>query len=207
MIRIKAEADHREQFSGVTSEQRAAPFAFLSRRRFLKLGLGAGTALLASGAGAWSWLRGGAPDVLGLSVLEPYEHRTLVAIVEVLFPPGSFDGVDVRALELPRLFDTFLEGEPAQNVSDLRDGLTFLELGPLLYERRAVRFSSLPQREREAHFVSWMTSDDLVRRKVARAFRSFFDLVLYDHETIWPFLGYPGPAMAAGPFGSAQDGR
>lgn len=178
-------------------ESTRAPLRLFSRRRLLKLGLGAGGALLASGAGAWAWLRGGAPHVPGLRVLEPYEHRTLAAIVEVLFPAGSIEGVDVAALALPRLFDAFLEGEPEQNVSDLRDALTYLELGPLLLERRAARFSSLPVQEREAHFVSWMTSDDLVRRKIARAFRSFFDLVLYDHESVWPFIRYPGPAVGA----------
>src|SRR5690606_3919952 len=103
------------RYAAVVPERAPGPFAFLSRRRLLKLGLGGGGALIAGGAGAWAWLRGGAPEVRGLRVLEPYEHRTLAAIVETLCPPGSFEGVDVAALDLPRVFDEYLAGEPAAN--------------------------------------------------------------------------------------------
>lgn len=176
------------------ADRSPSPFAFLSRRRWLKLGLGAGGLALGGAGGLLAFVRGGAPDVRGLLVLEPYEHRTLASLVDAVFPPGSLGDVDVRALDLPRLVDGYLAGEPPANVGDLRDALTYLELGPLL-DGRLATFSRLDRASREACFTSWMTSDSLVRRKIALALRKLLNVLLYDHEEVWPFIHYPGPAL------------
>ena len=57
------------------------------------------------------------------------------------------------------------------------------------------KFSQLSLKERTAHWERWMTSDRLIQRKVAIAFRSFFHLVFYDTEAVWPYIGYPGPSL------------
>src|ERR1035437_1822852 len=50
-------------------------FSILSRRRLLKLGLGAGGALLMGGGGLLA-LRGSAPPVTGLRILTEQQYRT-----------------------------------------------------------------------------------------------------------------------------------
>jgi len=171
------------------------PFAFISRRRWLKVALGAGGALLGGAGGLWYWIRGSAPHVEGLAVLADHEHRTLRALFS---GPREGGPIDVAALDLPRAFDAFLRGEPEKNVSDLRDAITFLELGPFLHEQRATPFSRLPLEERRAFFRGWMASDELLRRQAALAFRKFFNLVFYDREEVWPHIHYPGPALGGG---------
>lgn len=169
----------------------------LPRRRWLRLALGAGGALAAGVGSLGWWLRWSAPPVGGLHVIAAHEHRTLAALVEVLFPPGSLGDLDVHALELPRQIDAFLRDEPAPNVSDLRDAITFLELGPLIDRESLTPFSRMPRDAREAYFASWIAHEDLLRRKVALAFRKLLNLMLYDHDEVWPLIGYPGPALGA----------
>ena len=179
----------------VESRPAAGPFAFLGRRRFLKLGLIGGGAAAGALGGSYAWLRGGAPAVAGLKVLSATDHRVLSAIGDTILPGGGSFEPGAVSLALPQAFDLYLADEPEQNISDLRSALTLLDFGPLLYERRFTTFSRLSAAERTTHFASWMHSDDLLRRKVALAFRKFFYLVFYDQPDVWPHIGYPGPSM------------
>ncbi len=69
------------------SEQNAREglFSFLSRRKFLKAGLVAGGALLGVGGGGLLILRGRAPEVDGLQVLDAHEYQTVKSLVEIMF--------------------------------------------------------------------------------------------------------------------------
>ena len=107
-----------------------------------------------------------------------------------VFPQGALE------LELPRAFDRFLAEEPDYLRQDLRQALVLVELGPVLFDRRAVTFSRLPPAERLAHFQAWGESETLLRRQVALAFRKFMCLVFYDQPPVWPHIGYPGPSLA-----------
>jgi len=174
------------------SEGRANAFARLTRRRAFKLLLAAPGGLLALGGAGAIWLRGCPPDVTGLSLLSDREARTLEAIASVLFPPvEGFDAGLARG-DLARAFDGFLADEPAENVSGLRRALLLMEAGPLVYDHGITPFSRLPAAQRQAHFESWMTSDELLRRVVAAAFRRFLSLVVYDRPETWAYLGYRG---------------
>lgn len=179
------------------SSSGSGPFAFLSRRRLLRAGLGCGGALLAGAGGAWYWALGGAPAVEGLERLSAHHHRTLRQLTRVMFPATAYPGLDLDALDLPGAFDAFLAGEPEQNVSDLRSALTLLELGPVVFDHRATTFSRLPVEEAEATFRDWMTGDDLLRRQASLAFRKFMNLVFHDRPEVWPRIGYPGPSLGA----------
>lgn len=170
-------------------------FAFLSRRRFLKASLVAGGALLGLGGGSLLALRGRAPSVDGLRVLDDHEYRTLRSLVEVMFPTSELIPVDATAMDLPRAFDGFLANEPEHNVADLRKALVLIEFGPLVFDRRLTTFSRLDVSERSAHWDTWGVSDELVRRQVSIAMRKFFNLVFFDHEEVWPYIGYGGPSM------------
>ncbi len=170
-------------------------FSFLSRRRFLKVGLVAGGAVLGVGGAGLLALRGRAPAVAGLQVLDAHEYRTLRSLVEVMLPKTDAIPIEPASMDLPRAFDRFLADEPAHNVDDLRKALVLIELGPLLFDGRLTTFSRLAPRERGEHWQSWGLSDSLLRRQVSVAMRKFLNLVYFDHEEVWPYIGYPGPSL------------
>jgi len=170
-------------------------FGFLSRRRFLKASLVAGGAILGVGGGGLLALRGRAPSVVGLRVLDDHEYQTLQSLVQVMLPTTDEIPIDVAPMDLPRAFDAFLTGEPEHNVKDLRKALVLVEFGPLVFDKKITTFSRLPVDERTEHWNSWGTSDRLLQRQVSIAMRKFFNLVYFDHEKVWPYIGYPGPSL------------
>lgn len=170
-------------------------FSFLSRRRFLKAGLVAGGTVLGLGGAGLLALRGRAPAVQGLRVLDAHEYRTLQSLVEVMLPVTDAIPVDPTPMDLPRAFDSFLADEPEHNVNDLQKALVLVELGPLIFDKRVTTFSRLTPDERAAHWESWAVSENLLRRQVSIAMRKFFNLVYFDREEVWPYLGYGGPSL------------
>ena len=170
-------------------------FSFLSRRRFLKVSLVAGGAILGVGGGGLLALRGRAPKVDGLRVLDAHEYRTLRSLVEVMLPKTQAIPIDPESMDLPRAFDDFLADEPEHNVKDLRRALVLIEFGPLAFDKKLTTFSRLDVAERATHWQEWALSDNLLRRQVSIAMRKFFNLVYFDHEQVWPHIGYPGPSM------------
>ena len=181
----------------VPSEESAREglFSFLSRRRFLKVSLVAGGAVLGVGGGGLLALRGRAPKVDGLRALDAHEYRTLQSLVEVMLPRTDAVPVDAASMDLPRAFDHFLADEPAQNVRDLRKALVLIEFGPLAFDKKLTTFSRLDVADRTAHWNEWALSDNLLRRQVSTAMRKFLNLVYFDHEQVWPHIGYPGPSL------------
>ena len=175
--------------------EREGLFSFLSRRRFLKVSLVAGGAILGVGGGGLLALRGRAPSVDGLRLLDDHDYRTLQSLVEVMLPKTDEIPVDAVSMDLPRAFDEFLSGEPEHNVKDLRKALVLIEFGPLVFDKKVTTFSRLAVAERTEHWDSWGVSDNLLRRQVSIAMRKFFNLVYFDHEEVWPHIGYPGPSL------------
>ncbi len=182
-------------------EGRAGAFSRLTRRRAFKLLLAAPGGLLAVGGAGALWLHGCPPDVPGLGVLGDREARTLEALGEVMFPPLAAFDPGLAPGDLARAFDGFLRDEPAANVSGLTRALLLLEAGPLLYDHGVTPFSRLDVDARRVHFESWVTSDELLRRVVATAFRRFLSLVVYDRPQVWAYLGYRGTLRLPTPGG------
>ncbi|MGM0577672.1 MAG: hypothetical protein ACQEXJ_18240 [Myxococcota bacterium] len=178
-------------------------FGSLSRRKLLKAAayttVGAGV-VAGGGLATLLALRGSAPPVEGLEVLDSQRFRTLSNLARVHAPPrgpedpehGAFD-VDADEVGLARAFDAYLADEPADRVSDVETALDLVEMGPVLFDGRGATFSHLALDEQVAHWRTWGTSGLLTRRQVALAFRRFFYLVFYDRAEVWPFIGYPGP--------------
>ena len=180
-----------------TNEERERDglFSFLSRRRFLKLSLVAGGTILGVGGAGVLALRGRAPKVEGLQVLDAHEYQTLQSLVAIMLPETAAIPVDAAAMDLPRAFDGFLADEPEHNVKDLQKALVLIELGPLVFDKKLNTFSRLSAADRAQHWNAWAVSDNLLRRQVSIAMRKFFNLVYFDHEQVWPHIGYPGPSM------------
>ncbi|MCC6794118.1 MAG: hypothetical protein IT366_03290 [Candidatus Hydrogenedentes bacterium] len=176
------------------SKDIAAPFRFLSRRRFLKLGVSF-VGIAAGSVGGLLALRGQAPTVSGLSILTAHEYRTLQGIARAHLPRGGAFEMGAGDFDLARSFDRFLLGETAENVRGLKLALALVEYGPLIYERRLKTFSNLSESGRERHWESWVYSGAIVRRQVAAAFRKFLSMTFYDNEAVWKEIGYGGPAF------------
>lgn len=174
------------------------PFGVLSRRRLLKVALGAG-GLVAGGVGGVFALRGSAPPVEGLTVLSAHEYRTMASLAAAMFPPGEALPAGVESVDLARAFDGYLTDEPEWARSEAKQALTLLELGPVLFERRFTTFSNLNPAERVAHFERWALSDSGLRRQVATGFRKFLCLLFYDQPVAWPLIGYDGPLVKEAP--------
>lgn len=170
------------------------PFGVVSRRRLLRVALGAG-GLVAGGVGSLFALRGTAPRVEGLSVLSPHEYRTMASLAAALFPAGEALPVGAPSVDLARAFDGYLADEPSWAQNEAKQALTLLELGPVVFERRFATFSNLSVAERVAHFERWGVSDSGLRRQVATGFRKFLCLLFYDQPSVWPRLGYEGPMV------------
>ena len=175
--------------------ERQGLFSFLSRRRFLKLGLVAGGTILGAGGAGVLALRGRAPRVEGLQVLDAHEYRTLESLVAVMLPQTDAIPIDAAPMDLPRVFDGFLADEPEHTVKDLQKALVLIELGPMVFDKRLTTFSRLGTSDCAEHWNAWAESDSLLRRQVSIAMRKFFNLVYFDHEQVWPHIGYPGPSM------------
>jgi hypothetical protein len=168
-------------------------FSFLSRRRFLKVGLGGAGVVLAGGGGVLG-LRGCAPDVQGLRILSNQHYRTLLNLARTHLPHGGPFDVGAEDVDLARAFDNFLADEPQRNIDDLGSALTLIELGPMIFDHRLATFSNLEPPEQLAHWRRWLSSDTLLRRQAALAFRKFFNLVFFDTPQVWPHIGYNGPS-------------
>ena len=151
--------------------------------------------VLGVGGGGLLALRGRAPSVEGLQMLDDHEYRTLKSLVEVMLPKTDAIPVDSASMDLPREFDDFLANEPEHAVRDLRKALVLVEFGPLVFDKRVTTFSRLDVAERSKHWEAWAVSDNLLRRQVSVAMRKFFNLVYFDNEEVWPHIGYPGPSL------------
>ena len=157
-----------------------------------------GCQLMAAGGmpdGGGCALRGRAPTVEGLRVLDAHEYRTLQSLVEVMLPKTDAIPIDAASMDLPRAFDGFLADEPEHAVQDLRKALVLVEFGPLVFDKKLTTFSRLDVAERTEHWNGWGMSNNLLRRQVSVAMRKFFNLVYFDSEAVWPHIGYPGPSF------------
>jgi len=116
-----------------------------------------------------------------------------------MLPKTDAIPIDAAPMDLPRAFDNFLANEPKQNVKDLQKALVLIEFGPLAFDKRLTTFSRLDTAERTTHWNEWALSGNVLRRQVSIAMRKFFNLVYFDHEQVWPHIGYPGPSMKRTP--------
>jgi hypothetical protein len=172
----------------------AAAFRFLSRRRFLQMGIGGIGLTVAVGGGLFG-LRGCAPPITGLRVLSAQEYRTLRAVARAHIPRGGGFASGAEDFDLARRFDAFLADEPAENVKNLKLAVALVEFGPLVYERRLATFSNLSEEQQASHWELWVYRGSPFQRQVAAAFRKFFALTFYDNERVWGEIGYGGPGL------------
>jgi hypothetical protein len=170
------------------------PFAFLSRRVWLRAALTGGVLLTGGGVGLLA-LRGRAPSIRGLEVLSAHEHRTLVALACThLHLPNGFPNPE-SGRDLLRRIDAFVAHEPAEVVAELKRALVFFEFGPVLFRRHMRTFSNLSPGDQLAEWRAWNTSHLLLQRQAAFAFRKMLGMFYFDTPDAWPHIGYAGPSF------------
>jgi hypothetical protein len=174
-------------------------FGVIRRRRFVRVAL-TGATLSVGGYAALRAIGGSAPQVTGLHALSDRHAKTVRAIADTLFP---LTGGVVQSDVLERLvfdFDHTVQRMTPDLASQLKLGIMYVELAPVLLDRRMHSFSQLDQAQREQHWRKhWELTDDDLRRAVGGSFRRLMSLLCYDMPSVWPRIHYPGPILAAIP--------
>jgi len=119
--------------------------------------------------------------------LSPASRRILGAVITAIRPRGhGFDQpIDADVLAEIERFLPFL---PAPLRLGLPLGLRLLELGPLLFARRACRFSSMAPAEGCAYLARWQDAGGL-RGALLMGLRTLVFLGFYQHPAVLSALG------------------
>ncbi len=173
----------------------------LTRRQFLKVGLGGAAALIAVRA-AYAPFGGGNERDARFAYLTAADRGMFAAIARVMLasvlPADERDAAIERLLaELDRIISDF--GPSAQ--SELRDLFSLLQFPPARWLLAGVRRSWA---EAEAGEISAFLSDWRLSRwqLLQAAYLALHDLILgtwYGNSAAWRAIGYPGPPALGQP--------
>lgn len=169
-----------------------------TRRGFLGL---AGGAVALGGLAQLRALPAGAAEPAtdgGARFFADREREILTRIVERMVDTGEPGAPAVRAT---RTIDT-IDGlcrtlEPALT-APLPALVRLVEWGPLLFDGRFARFSSLDAAGQDAHLTGWMRSRIGLRRLGFLALRNLALLGYWSQDETWPLIGYQGPLLRRG---------
>lgn len=134
--------------------------------------------LALGGLGLWAGLRlfAGYPAApAGLRMLRRAEHATLVAVCDVLFPPGGGIAPSGSDADVPGYVDRFLATADPRQRGLIRLLLFAVEHGTLLFGRGIAgrrRLSNLEGAACEAYLESWSRSRLFFRRLVFTSLRA-----------------------------------
>lgn len=165
------------------------PRAFLSRRGFLKLGVGVGGGALLLGGGVLSLFRAG-PAAEGRAVLSSEEASFLEALAEVYLPPGNALGLDARALDVSGSFDRHLASLPPRERRIVRGLFALYDQWPRLSFSSLGRFASLPLDERSELIRAWEESPRQARHGIAGILRVLLGLHLFSSPAALAAVGH-----------------
>ncbi len=166
--------------------------AALSRRRLFQLGVG-GAALLATSAGALSWLTAG--YVLGSGEvaigLSEKEYCIARALVDALLPGG--DGLpDGVSLGVVQGIDEQVWAADAELQSDFRAALVLIEHSPPLFGSWG-RFTRLSRRARQELLARMMRSKREVFVQSVVGVKQMAQMLYFATDATWEAIGYDGP--------------
>jgi hypothetical protein len=173
-----------------------------TRRGFLRL-LGNGAALaalarvpVAPGAARAAAVAGLDP---GARFFDPDQTEILTQIIERMVDSGEADVPRVRDTSAVATVDA-LAGSLDPAITDpLPLLLGLVEWGPVLFDLRLARFTSLTDAEKDASLRGWMTSRFELRRLAFMALKNLAMLGWYSRDESWAAVGYAGPLLARKP--------
>lgn len=165
----------------------------LSRRGFLAL---------AGGAGALASLASLRAIPAAALVADPSarffaarEREILTQVVERMVDTGEPGAPAVRATRTIETIDALCAGLEPATTAPLPALLRLVEWGPLLFERRMARFTSLDAAGQDAALRGWMTSGLALRRLGFHALRNLALLGYWSQDETWSLVGYAGPLL------------
>jgi hypothetical protein len=181
-------------------EPRPALFPLLTpratRRGFLRLA-GATAALTALGGlrvlpGA---ALGCAGEPAGARFFDADESEILTQLMERFVETGLADPPRVRDTRAVATVDAVCRDLDPAVSGVLPLLLRAFEWGPVLFDGRFARFTSLSADEQDASLRSWMGSRFALRRAAFLGLRNLCFLGWYSQPESWPLIGYQGPLV------------
>ena len=166
-----------------------------SRRGFLGLvGSGAAFASLSRvgvvPAAAAAAARTGATHFFG-----ERDTEILTALVARMVDTGEPGAPAVRDTRAIATIDALCAGLDPDTTAPLPALLRLVEWGPLLFEGRLARFTTLDAAGQDASLAGWMNSRLPLRRQAFYALRNLSLLGYWSQDETWPLIGYAGPLL------------
>jgi len=169
-----------------------------TRRSFLRLA--GGTAALA-GLAQLRGLPAGAAEIGsagGARFFAEREREILTRIVERMVYTGEPGAPAVRETRALDTIDSLCRALDPTLTAPLPALVRLVEWGPVLFEGRLARFSSLDADAQDAHLAGWMRSRIGLRRTGFLALRNLALLGYWSQDQTWPLIGYQGPLLRRG---------
>ena len=166
----------------------------VTRRSFLALAAGGGAAL-----GSLASLRAVPAAALETSSATafflPRDREILTAVVERMVATGEATAPPVRATHTIDTIDALCGRLDPSATAPLPALLRLVDWGPLLFDGRLARFTTLDAAGRDAALASWMESRLALRRVAFYALRNLSLLGYWSQDETWPLIGYAGPLL------------
>jgi hypothetical protein len=167
-----------------------------TRRGFLRLASGA------AALGALAQLRalpaGAAAAGGGARFFADREREILTLVVERMVDTGEPGAPAVHATRTLDTIDGLCRALDPAVTAPLPALVRLFEWGPVLFDARLARFSSLDDAARDAHLAGWMRSRIGLRRMGFLALRNLSLLGYWSQDETWPLIGYQGPLLRRG---------
>lgn len=167
-----------------------------TRRGFLRLA--GATAALGTLARLRALPAAAASAGTGAGFFAPREREILTRVVERMVDTGEPGAPAVRDTRTIDTIDALCRSLDPASTAPLPALLRLVEWGPLLFEGRLARFSSLDPVDRDAHLAGWMGSRLGIRRQGFLALRNLALLGYWSQDETWPWIGYRGPLLGRG---------
>jgi len=165
----------------------------VSRRSFLAL-VG-GTAALGSIASLRAVPASASPATGAEPFFAPQDREVLTAIVERMVATGEPGAPPVRSTRALDTIDALCAGLDPATTAPLPALVRLVEWGPLVFDHRLARFTSLDDAGRDEALRGWMTSGLALRRIGFYALRNLAMLGYWSQDETWPLIGYDGPLL------------
>lgn len=134
----------------------------------------------------------------GVRFFADRERELLTQIVERMVDTGEPGAPPVRRTRTLDTIDGLCRTLDPSLTAPLPALVRLVEWGPLLFDGRLARFSSLDDAGKDAHLTGWMRSRIGLRRLGFLALRNLAMLGYWSQDETWPLIGYQGPLLRRG---------
>lgn len=169
----------------------------VSRRRWIRVGIGGSIALGLGGALAWN-VSGYSVDAAiaaRLVALSPKEYRVVEALASRMVRPDADDLPTPEELEVAIAIDDLVARLDPANRADLRRLLHLLEHALPLLSGHVSRFTRLDGQARDHVLRAMSESGTLLLRGGFAALKSLCAMAYWSSPRTWGAIGYDGPLV------------